>query len=131
MNLDPAVGGTMKSRSMRRVSKANKFGLSGVIMVALGRGAAAGRLPRNLFAGIRLPSTLRSDEAWHAGHLAAASALTVSGVGPIAVATIVGATRPGPRAQAVLFRIGSAWLLGWLGRATFLASRAARAEDVS
>ncbi len=97
-------------------------------MVALGRVAAAGRLPRNLFAGIRIPSTLRSDEAWRAGHLAAASALTVSGIGPIAVAAIMTLTRPASRAQVVLSRIGSAWLLGWLGRAIFEASRAARAE---
>src|ERR1700678_2578058 len=117
----------MKGRSVTRVAQAIKLGLSGVVMIALGRAAAVGRLPRNLFAGIRIPSTLRSDEAWRAGHLAAASALTVSGVGPIAVATIVGVTRPGPRAQAVLLHIGTAWLLGWLGRATFLASRAARA----
>jgi uncharacterized membrane protein len=113
------------------VSKAIKFGFSGVIAVAVGRTAAAGRLPKNPFVGIRIPSTLRSDEAWRAGHRAAASSLTVSGIGPIAVATVVAVIRPGPHAQAVLIRVGSAWLLGWLGRATLLASRAARAEDVS
>jgi uncharacterized membrane protein len=113
------------------VSKATKFGLSGIIAVAVGRAAAAGRLPRNPFVGIRIPSTLRSDEAWRSGHRAAASSLTASGIGPIAVATIVAVTKPEPRAQAVLIWIGSAWLLGWLGRATFLASQAARGEDVS
>ena len=113
------------------VSGVVKLGMSGVVMVALGRVAATGRLPRNLFAGIRIPSTLRSDEAWRAGHLAAASALTVSGIGPIAVAMIIALTRPASRTQAVLSRISSAWLLGWLGRATFEASRAARATNVS
>ncbi len=112
------------------VSGSVKLGLSGVVMVALGRAAATGRLPRNLFAGIRIPSTLRSDEAWRVGHLAAASALTVSGIAPIALAAIVWVARPAPRTQVVLSRIGSAWLLGWLGRATFEASRAARAESV-
>jgi hypothetical protein len=109
------------------VSNAIRFGLSGVFVVAVGRTAAAGRLPKNLLVGIRIPSTLRSDAAWRAGHLAAASSLTASGVGPIAVATIVGVTRPGSRAQAVLFGIGTAWLLGWVARATLLARRAALA----
>lgn len=33
--------------------------------------AATGRLQRNQTAGIRIPSTMRSDEAWQAGHRAA------------------------------------------------------------
>ncbi|RJQ68850.1 SdpI family protein [Pseudonocardiaceae bacterium YIM PH 21723] len=31
----------------------------------------AGRIKRNHFVGIRIPSTLRSDAAWYAGHRAA------------------------------------------------------------
>lgn len=122
---------TMARVPLDPVSGAVKLGLSGAVMVALGRAAARGRLPRNLFVGIRIPSTLRSDQAWRAGHLAAASALTVSGIGPIVVAALIALTRPAPRTQVVLSRISSAWLLGWLGRATFKASRAARAEGVS
>ena len=108
-----------------------KLGIGGVIAVAVGRTAAMGRLPRNPVIGIRIPSTLRSDEAWRAGHGAAASALTVSGVGPIAAAAVVGLTRPSPRTEAFLLRLGSVWLLGWIGRATFVASRATRAEGAS
>jgi len=92
--------------------------------------AATGRLPRNLLAGIRIPSTLRSDEAWQAGHRAAASALTAAGFGPLVVAVIVAAKSPGREAQTVLFRIGTGWLLAWLGLATVQASQAARATDV-
>lgn len=33
--------------------------------------AASGRLARNQTSGIRIPSTMRSDEAWQAGHRAA------------------------------------------------------------
>lgn len=95
-------------------------------MIAVGRAAATGRLPRNLLAGIRIPATLRSDEAWRVGHLAAASALTISGVGPIAAAVIAGVAKPAPRTQTVLSRFGSLWLLGWLARATFAANRAAK-----
>jgi SdpI/YfhL protein family len=41
-----------------------------MIVVGVGRMAATGRLPRNLFAGIRIPSTMRSDEAWRAAQRA-------------------------------------------------------------
>jgi uncharacterized membrane protein len=116
---------------MRRVPPAVRLGLGGVVMVVLGRASATGRLPRNPFAGIRIPSTLRSDEAWRAGHLAAASALTISGIGPIAVATIIGVTRPDSRVRLVLSGVASAWLIGWLCRATFAASRAARRENAT
>ncbi|MGD0439648.1 MAG: SdpI family protein [Acidimicrobiales bacterium] len=109
------------------MSKTIGLGLSGVIMVVLGRMAATGRLPRNLFAGIRIPSTLRSDEGWDAGHQAAASALTAAGCGPVLVAVVLLARSPGPKARTVLSRLANAWLLGWLGLATVQASRAARA----
>jgi len=113
-----------------RVSKAIGLGLSGVIMVVLGRMAATGRLPRNIFAGIRIPSTLRSDEAWYAGHQAAASALTVAGCGPVVVAVAIAARSPSDEARTLLSRIANGWLLGWLGLATIQASRAARAAAV-
>jgi hypothetical protein len=111
------------------VPGAIKYGVSGVIVFGLGRLSATGRLPRNLFAGIRIPSTLRSDEAWDAGHRAAASALTVAGFGPVVAAAVVAAKRPSREGQTVLFRIGAGWLLAWIGLATFQASRAARATS--
>lgn len=42
-----------------------------VVFIALSSRAANGRLPRNQWAGIRTPSTMRSDQAWVAGHHAA------------------------------------------------------------
>ena len=110
--------------------KAVRSGASGALVVALGGLAATGRLPRNPLAGIRIPSTMRSDEAWRAGHHAAASALVVSGLGPIVATLIVTVKKPTPDAQAALLRVGTAWLLGWLGVATFQAHRAARATLV-
>lgn len=53
-------------------------GLAVWVVARLGR---AGRLGRNTVAGIRLPSTMRSDEAWHAAH--------VAGYGPTAAGGIV------------------------------------------
>jgi uncharacterized membrane protein len=112
------------------VVRAFRLGIAGVIVVGVGRLAAMGRLPRNILVGIRIPSTMRSDESWRAGHRAAASALTVSGLGPIAVAAIVGAKRSDTDTQTFLVRFGTAWLLAWIGVATVLASRAARATNV-
>ncbi|MDA8309103.1 MAG: SdpI family protein [Actinomycetota bacterium] len=85
-----------------------------------------GKLPRNPFAGIRIPSTMRSDEAWSAGHRAAASALTAAGVGPVAIAVIVGASRPRPETQRTVLRIANMWLVGWIGIAVLQARQAAR-----
>jgi SdpI/YfhL protein family len=42
-----------------------------VVFIALSSRAANGRLPRNQWAGIRTPSTMRSEQAWMAGHRAA------------------------------------------------------------
>ena len=111
------------------MSKVILSGFSGLVVVALGRLAAAGKLPRNLFAGIRIPSTLSSDEAWQAGHQAAVSALTVAGLGPVMTALIAVAKRPEYDAERSLLRVGNVWLLGWLGVATFQANRAARAAE--
>lgn len=108
-----------------------RSGLSGVIILVLGRLSAAGRLPRNPLAGIRIPSTLRSDEAWRAGHRAAASALTAAGVGPVVAAAVIAAQRPSPDAEKLLLRAGSGWLVSWLGVATWQASRAARATNAA
>jgi uncharacterized membrane protein len=112
------------------MAKAIRFGLTGAVMVVVGRLAATGRLPRNILAGIRIPSTMRSDEAWRAGHRAAASALTAAGVGPMVVAVVARVMKADPDTQTTLFRIGKVWLFGWLGIATFQASQAARMKDV-
>jgi uncharacterized membrane protein len=51
---------------------------AGFLVMGLSWAGKVGKLPRNYFAGIRLPSTLRSDEAWAAGHRAAGTTMIVS-----------------------------------------------------
>lgn len=43
----------------------------GFLLIWMARAAASGRLKRNPFAGIRIPSTMVSDEAWLAAHVRA------------------------------------------------------------
>ena len=61
--------------------------IAGVIVAGIALLGRVGKLPRNYFVGIRLPSTMRSDEAWVAAHrvawpyiLVTAILITISGV---------------------------------------------------
>jgi len=112
---------------MQVMSNATKYGLAGAVVAGTGILSAVGKLPRNIIAGIRIPSTMHSDEAWRAGHKAAAAALTVSGLGPVAVALVVRTLGPDADTEKLLARIGEGWLLGWVAVATLQARRAARA----
>ncbi len=42
-----------------------------LLMAVVAQLGGTGRLPRNGFLGLRIPSTMASDEAWRAGHRAA------------------------------------------------------------
>ncbi|WP_298042447.1 SdpI family protein [uncultured Citricoccus sp.] len=52
---------------------------SGVLLWWMARAAASGRLKRNQFVGIRLPSTMASEEAWLAAHIRAKRPTTLAG----------------------------------------------------
>lgn len=52
---------------------------SGVLLVWTARATASGRLRRNQFAGIRVPSTMASDEAWLAAHVRAKRPTMIAG----------------------------------------------------
>ncbi|MEA2453485.1 MAG: hypothetical protein QOG04_2195 [Actinomycetota bacterium] len=53
---------------------------AGLLVVVIAWAGMIGKLPRNYFVGIRLPSTLRSDRAWEAGHRAGAPLMMAGGV---------------------------------------------------
>jgi len=52
---------------------------SGVLLAWIGNQARLGRLERNTWAGIRTATTMSSDEAWQAAHLAAGWLMVVAG----------------------------------------------------
>ena len=67
---------------------------AGVLIVWMARATASGRLKRNQFAGIRLPSTMASDSAWLAAHVRAKRPTEIAGF--TAIATGVFALLPLP-----------------------------------
>lgn len=89
-----------------------------------------GRLQRNGFIGLRIPSTMSSDEAWRAGHHAAAVPAWIGFV-VITVAAILSMFLFGSTGTAVvgvivvgaIFVVTFLWLI-------FAASRAARTAEV-
>nr|MBO2501363.1 SdpI family protein [Thermoanaerobacterales bacterium] len=55
--------------------------VAGSLVVAeVGRRGAAGTLPRNHLAGIRVPATMRDDTAWARGHRAGGPVLVATGL---------------------------------------------------
>ncbi|MGH3958660.1 MAG: SdpI family protein [Mycobacterium sp.] len=102
-----------------------------VVLITVNWRAANGRLQRNQWAGIRIPSTMRSDQAWVAGHRAAlrltplyllvlAGLLTALFVAVLCVSTGV----------AMLVGIGGLFVYVPVALySAFVANRAAKAAD--
>ncbi|WP_349426176.1 SdpI family protein [Microbacterium sp. LWS13-1.2] len=53
---------------------------AGILLIWMANAAASGRLKRNQLAGIRIPSTMASEEAWLAAHVRARGATVCAGV---------------------------------------------------
>lgn len=62
---------------------------AGGVIVWTARAAAAGRLERNYWAGIRTRTTLASDDAWLAAHRAARAPVEAGGWGAVAAGVVV------------------------------------------
>ncbi|MFN0146330.1 MAG: SdpI family protein [Dehalococcoidia bacterium] len=86
------------------------IGLGGVAISTVGLLGLLGRLPRNYWAGIRLPATTKSEEAWRRAHQSGGPMLLFGGV---AVASIALAFAP----FAFFGKVGPAALL-FVGLAT-------------
>ncbi|MBT8211915.1 MAG: SdpI family protein [Acidimicrobiia bacterium] len=104
----------------------------GLVVSWLGQKAAVGNLDRNWVVGIRIPSTLASDEAWDAGHRAAGRILILAGSAPIiggALMLVVGWGRDTLAATIALVACGV--LVGLVLISGRVADRAAKAVTVS
>ena len=94
----------------------------GAVLLLVGALAQRERLPRNPLVGIRIPATLRSDQAWRAGHRAAAPEMMIIGVGSL-VAGSLALSFPTVGLVAIIA------LLGALVHNASVAHRAAEAAD--
>ncbi len=108
--------------------------LTGVVVQLVGRGAASGSIERNSVTGIRTKATQSSDDAWRAGHVAAApwlsaSAVIAGGSGVVTLMLAIALLATGRENPAVLAVpiVGVVVMLGLLVLSTVKANAAARA----
>ncbi|THJ67454.1 SdpI family protein [Arthrobacter echini] len=101
---------------------------AGLLMLWMANAAASGRLGRNPVAGIRLASTMASDEAWLVAHRAAKRPTVIAGW--CAIVSAIPALLPVPLSVAVTsVLVGTAALLGFVLYGAKVGSRAA--QDLS
>jgi len=111
--------------------------LASFLIPFLTRAAVEGGLGPNAVAGIRLPSTMASERAWVAGHRAALGPSRVTGWIGLFCAVLLTASAFLPQgdephwASIVLFALGYGVVLGGAVWCAVVASRAARAAEVS
>lgn len=98
---------------------------SGILMLWMAQAAASGRLGRNQLAGIRLPVTMASDNAWLAVHVAAKR--PTQWAGWCSIASAVPSVLPVPMAIVLAsILIGATGMLTFALYGASVGSRAAR-----
>jgi len=97
---------------------------SGILLIWMAHAAASGRLKRNPIAGIRVPSTMVSDEAWLAAHVRAKRATTFAGIASVASGLVAIVPVPAPILAAVALA-GCGAMLGFVLYGAHVGSRAA------
>lgn len=97
----------------------------GALLLWLAHATASGKVRRNFFAGIRLASTLASDEAWLAGHRAAKSP-TIAAAWCGIVSGLVAVTPVTAEVYVGAVLVGCVAMLALILHAARLANRAAK-----
>lgn len=96
---------------------------SAILLFEVGRRSVAGTLRRNWVVGIRVESTMASDDAWETAHKAGGWLLQMSAIGPL-VAGLVTFFRPTGEIAAFTILAGLAWMLGFVVASGLAARRA-------
>jgi uncharacterized membrane protein len=99
--------------------------VTGALLAVVAYRSRRGVLPRNWIVGIRTTATLSSDEAWDVAHRAGAGALSIGAWGTLVAGGFL-LLRPSNGLGLTLITIGLVWLLGWVIRAGYVGTRAAR-----
>jgi uncharacterized membrane protein len=100
--------------------------MSGAVIALVGVAGVRGRLPRQHWAGIRLPSTMRSDEAWAAAHRAGGPWLVAGGVVPAVCGLGLLVARPADDVSTATSLAMAGWMLVLACVAGVIGVRAAR-----
>src|SRR3954468_22665049 len=100
------------------VKSGPRLAFGGAVLVAVAELGGRDRLPRQPFVGIRIPSTLRSDAAWRAGHRAGAQALRLGGLGAVGLGAAATVLHSSERASKLLVRASTVSLLAGVGAGT-------------
>jgi len=100
--------------------------VSGSAIVWTARACASGRIKRNWAVGIRVPATMKSEDAWLACHLRAQYPLTLGGLAMI-VAGIAGFLPLALSASLAIVGAGALTMLVFVLFAAIVGVRAARA----
>lgn len=101
------------------------FVIAGGLVAGLSRKLASGSIGRNGVMGLRLPSTLRTDEAWHAGQKAFAPFGIAAGLGCAALGAGL-LLRPSEGVAVLLASLASIWLVVLPAIGAFLGDLAAK-----
>lgn len=99
--------------------------VAGCVLVWMGRAAASGRLKRNSLAGIRIPSTMASEEAWLVAHVRAKRHHELAGM--TAIVTAFSVFLPVSHLiLAAVITIGCLLMLGFVLQGVRVGGRAAK-----
>lgn len=98
---------------------------SGLLLIWMARATASGRLKRNAIAGIRIPSTMASEEAWLAAHIRAKRATMIAGISSVATGFLALLPVPAPVLAAVVL-VGCGMMLGFVLYGARVGGRAAK-----
>lgn len=99
--------------------------VTAALLFVVGRRAAHGTLPLNYWVGIRTTTTMSSQEAWDAAHLASGRWLQIAGIVPAIVGIMV-LFRPPNGVGLTVITLALIWMLAWVIAAGVVGQRAAR-----
>ena len=100
--------------------------VSGAAIVATARACASGRIKRNWAIGIRVPSTMKGEDAWLACHQRAQRPLALGGLAMIIVG-VAGFLPLALPTSLTILGAGALTMLGCVGYGAVVGVRAARA----
>lgn len=100
--------------------------VAGTLVGIVGWAAARDRLPRQHWAGIRLPSTVRSDDAWYAAHRAGGPIIESGGALVASMGLLLMVFRPDGNATTLVSLFLAVGLLVAVGGGAVVGVRATR-----